>query len=129
MGKCTWCSREYDNTDGWCQNAAKNYGSFCSIRCEATAKSHGVEGKKGCFIATAVYDDYDHPIVLDLRKFRDNWLEKRIWGKKFIAKYYKFSPKFANIIGEKLILKKITMLFLIKPLHFIIIELNLTKQK
>ncbi|WP_297517065.1 CFI-box-CTERM domain-containing protein [Flavobacterium sp.] len=128
MGKCIWCSREYASYDRYRTNAAKNFGSFCSIRCEATAKSHGVEGKKGCFIATAVFDDYNHPVVFDLRQFRDNWLEKRSWGVKFISKYYLYSPKLANIIADNLTLKKFTMFFLIKPLHFIVIKLKLDKK-
>ena len=59
----------------------------------------------GCYIATMVYGDYDHPQVMVLRDFRDSYLQERNWGKRFIKFYYKHSPnwvaklkkhKFAN---------------------------------
>lgn len=46
----------------------------------------------GCYIATMVYGDYDHPQVMALRNFRDTYLAKRDWGKRFIRFYYKHSP-------------------------------------
>ncbi len=46
----------------------------------------------GCYIATMVYGDYDHPQVMVLRNFRDTYLAKREWGKRFIRFYYKHSP-------------------------------------
>ena len=46
----------------------------------------------GCYIATMAYGDYDHPQVIVLRGFRDNYLNNREWGKKFIKYYYKHSP-------------------------------------
>ena len=52
--------------------------------------------KKGCFIATAVYGDYEAPEVVELRKFRDNVLEKNAFGRLFIKLYYKISPPFAT---------------------------------
>lgn len=47
----------------------------------------------GCYIATMVYGDYDHPQVMVLRDFRDNDLAVRYWGRLFIKIYYKYSPK------------------------------------
>ena len=46
----------------------------------------------GCYIATMAYGDYDHPQVMVLRKFRDEYLDKRDWGKRFIRYYYAHSP-------------------------------------
>ena len=45
-----------------------------------------VKSKKteGCYIATMVYGDYNHPKVLQLRYFRDNCLKKYIFGLYFI---------------------------------------------
>ncbi len=84
-----------------------------------TAKSES-KSSAGCFIATAVMDDYNHPIVLDLRKFRDNWLINRAWGKEFTNWYYINGPKAAKRIERSNMLKKITYFLLVKPLHFII---------
>lgn len=50
----------------------------------------------GCYIATMAYGDYDHPQVLVLRKFRDNYLDNREWGKRFIKFYYAHSPNWVE---------------------------------
>lgn len=77
------------------------------------------EDKSGCFVATACYDDYDHPIVLQLRFFRDNFLQKRDWGQKFIKAYYKHSPKYARYIARNNFLKTISKFIIIKPLYYL----------
>ena len=48
---------------------------------------------EGCYIATMAYGDYDHPQVLELRKFRDEILERSLIGRLFISIYYIFSPR------------------------------------
>jgi hypothetical protein len=50
----------------------------------------------GCYIATMVYGDYEHPQVMVLRDFRDSYLDKRSWGKQFIKFYYKHSPNWVE---------------------------------
>ena len=57
-----------------------------------------------CFIATAIYKDYNHPKVITLRKFRDDFLLTNGVGKSFVKFYYKNSPKFANYIKDKKVL-------------------------
>lgn len=49
--------------------------------------------KSGCYIATMVYGDYEHPKVKILRKFRDQFLAKHYLGRQFIKFYYKYSPR------------------------------------
>ena len=46
----------------------------------------------GCYIATMVYGDYDHPQVQVLRHFRDNVLSHYSIGRAFIRFYYEYSP-------------------------------------
>jgi len=75
--------------------------------------------KKGCFIATAAMEDYDHPVVCDLRLFRDNWLLKRNWGINFTNWYYTYGPKAARVIEKSLVLKKLTYVFIVKPLQLV----------
>lgn len=53
---------------------------------------------EGCYLATMVYGDYDHPKVIVLRKFRDNKLSNLYLGNVFIKVYYKISP----VLVEKL---------------------------
>lgn len=74
--------------------------------------------KEGCFIATACYNDYDHPIVYQLRDFRDYFLEQRKWGRKFISFYYKHSPRFSKLIESNNFIKHFIKICFIKPLYF-----------
>lgn len=52
----------------------------------------------GCYIATMAYGSYEHPQVLELRKFRDEILRKTIAGRFFIKTYYFISPKLVKIL-------------------------------
>jgi hypothetical protein len=51
-----------------------------------------------CFVATAVYGDYDHPYVKVLRAFRDGTLARSDTGRGFIAWYYASSPPWADFL-------------------------------
>jgi len=73
----------------------------------------------GCFIATATMGDYDDPMVLELRKFRDNWILKRTWGKKFVELYYYYGFIASEYIASNLILRKLSFYFIVKPVYFI----------
>lgn len=84
---------------------------------------------EGCFIATACYNDYDHPIVLHLRTFRDVYLSDKKWGRTFISFYYHHSPKYAQLISKNKFLKCFIKVFLIKPLYFLTKFLNLKNEK
>ncbi len=83
----------------------------------------GSENKKpaggGCFIATAAMGDYDHPVVVDLRMFRDAWLLKRNWGVQFTNWYYTHGPKAASVIEKSKLLKSATFILVVKPLQLI----------
>lgn len=60
-----------------------------------------------CYIATAVYGSYDAPNVLVLRKFRDNFLLERGWGKKIVSFYYKYSPEIACKLKKTSLINKL----------------------
>lgn len=55
----------------------------------------------GCYIATMVYGDYDHPQVLVLRDFRDTVLRKYALGRTFIRFYYKYSPTWVEYMKDQ----------------------------
>ncbi len=55
----------------------------------------------GCYIATMAYGSYEHPRVLELRKFRDEVLARSRAGRIFIAAYYKISPKLVLLLKNK----------------------------
>lgn len=122
---CSWCNGPIGdqiwsrniNVDG---KLKKSVQKFCSPKCEFEFAHEVTPEKSWCFVATAVYNDYDHPVVLDLRIFRDTYLDKFKWGKEFISFYYNYSPGIANIIGKNKILRFLALIFLIKPLHLII---------
>lgn len=64
---------------------------------------------EGCYVATMVYGDYDHPQVIILRGFRDSVLTKSILGRAFIRFYYHYSP-----IWVKYMQNRKTLNFIIK---------------
>lgn len=53
---------------------------------------------EGCYIATMAYGDYDHPQVVELRKFRDECLLQSLFGRIFVHLYYWISPKMVAIL-------------------------------
>lgn len=54
----------------------------------------------GCYVATCVYGSYDTPEVWTLRRFRDNYLGRRAWGRAFIRTYYAISPTAVKLFGN-----------------------------
>jgi hypothetical protein len=77
------------------------------------------KSSSGCFIATATMGNYNHPVVYELRQFRDNWLLNKTWGQKFTEWYYKNSPKVAEIIKDSPTLKTLTFILIVFPLYCI----------
>ena len=55
---------------------------------------------KGCYVATAVYGSYDCPEVWALRRYRDEYLAKHVWGRAFIKGYYAVSPTAVSLFGK-----------------------------
>ena len=80
---------------------AKVYENYSSLSRYQTKKE-----KSGCFIATAVYQDYDAPEVIVLRKFRDKKLNRCLLGRVFIKVYYFISPMIANLLSNHKIISK-----------------------
>jgi hypothetical protein len=74
------------------------------------------KSKSGCFIATAAMGSYDHPKVMELRYFRDNWILQKSWGEGFVKWYYHYGAIAAKVIEKSSILKKISYIFIVKPL-------------
>lgn len=65
-----------------------------SVKIPAAASS-------GCFVATAVYGDYECSQVMILRRFRDEILEKSRWGRNFITFYYQNGPSWAQMVKRR----------------------------
>lgn len=78
---------------------------------ENIASSNGNK-KEGCYVATMVYGDYNHPNVKILRNYRDTKLHKSLWGKIFICLYYKLSPKFVQLFRRFRLFHNVSRLIL-----------------
>jgi hypothetical protein len=66
------------------------------IRRQMRGGGSDTSGGTGCYIATMAYGDYNHPQVLHLRTFRDDFLGKSLFGRTFIKIYYRYSPFFVE---------------------------------
>ena len=62
---------------------------------------HQPQSSSGCYIATMVYKDYNHPKVMVLRDFRDDFLLNYFVGRKFVKFYYKYSPPLVELLRDK----------------------------
>ena len=81
------------------RNALGNIKTQIQSATRRTTSSSSSSG--GCYIATMAYGSYEHPQVLELRKFRDNTLSKSSFGRGFIKTYYKYSPKLVEHLKDK----------------------------
>lgn len=59
---------------------------------------------------------YDHPEVMKLRNFRDNWILEKKWGENFVTWYYHYGAIGAKYIEKSFLLKKVCYLLIVKPL-------------
>lgn len=92
------------------KNLIRNEFAKCTYYSDKNALKNALGS--GCYIATAVYGDYNSYEVLKLREFRDNVLAKNVFGRAFIEFYYSVSPwlsvkmkhfKPANAIAKKIL--------------------------
>ena len=67
---------------------------------KALPKSSAVPGGGGCFVATAVYGDADHPQVAALRRFRDERLLQHTTGRTAVRLYYLAGPVLARFLAD-----------------------------
>ncbi len=65
------------------------------------------QNEGGCYIATMVYGNYDHPQVLVLRNFRDKFLVNYLFGKSLIKFYYRYSPLWVKFLKNRRIINKL----------------------
>jgi len=79
--------------------------NFWDLYEQAEGKAKGGKGAAPCFVATAAHGDYQHPHVVILRRFRDNFLLSNAIGTRFVDWYYAHSPKYARIIKDSSVLR------------------------
>jgi ribosomal protein S27E len=97
-------------------------GNFSQLK-EAYLKKYSTSFKDKetsfCFIATATMGSYDHPQVMELRHFRDEWILQKSWGESFVKWYYHYGAIAAKFIDKSYILKKFSYLLIVKPLVYL----------
>jgi hypothetical protein len=69
----------------------------------------GGSGGNFCFIATAAFGSYDHPMVQVLRAFRDRFLAKLPFGSQLIQTYYAAGPAMADAVDKSSALRGIAV--------------------
>lgn len=89
----------------------KDYNKVDSVTISEDSKPAGK-----CFIATATMGSYNHPKVMELRDFRDNWILQKSWGQQFVKHYYYYGEKIATRIESSLFLKRASYIFIVNPL-------------
>ena len=72
-----------------------------------------------CYVVTATMGDHFHPWVIELSAFRDQVLMKSSLGMCLVRFYYYWSPVFARLIASSFILRKLSLVFVVKPALFI----------
>lgn len=105
--------------DGWARNKNRNLilfhrkGWHGALDVKALKN---IERKSGCFIATACYEDSEHPAVHMLRRFRDERLVHHRSGRGFIRLYEQLSPPVADLIRSRPWARRLVRGLLVRPL-------------
>lgn len=129
VGDKTYCEPDA----AWCAEFKKYCQQFYNGAFDSSAYTAALVGgpkKSGCFIATAAMGSYDHPSVLVLRKYRDDILADSEIGRKFVDAYYNLSPRIAEVIAQRELLKRLTRILVVRPASwFANIHLMRSKRK
>ena len=82
-----------------------------------------------CYIATLCYGDYHAEQVCSFRDFRDNYLKKYTWGKRFISNYYLVAPKVTAVLAGHKTVNLLIKLTVLNPILSLIKLLALDKNR
>ena len=86
---------------------------------ELTSGKEPEVGNPSCFIATAAYGSSQEEKIDSLRWFRDNYLLNTKFGKAFVSFYYENSPRLADYIKDKPLLKAMVRGALYAPISYV----------
>ena len=87
-------------------------GDLSSVVDKIQSSAERVKKSGSCFVATAVYEDYDHPQVIRLRAFRDHFLSSSSLGRILIRIYYVVGPFLAIFPTRSRVTKRLLRLIL-----------------
>ena len=102
------------------QDRPEIYDKCKDVFSASGSNTSDTNNNSGCFVATATMKNYNHPIVLDLRNFRDLFLLKSWYGRLFVKSYYLVGPFFARLISKSKLLRSLSFNLLIVPIHNLI---------
>ncbi|HEY3452441.1 MAG TPA: CFI-box-CTERM domain-containing protein [Myxococcales bacterium] len=80
-------------------------GSLAAVENLTTGHVLWILPKGPCFLATAVYGE-DAPELDDFRAFRDRVLLPSLFGRAFVAGYYRVGPRLAPMVGSRPALRR-----------------------
>jgi len=90
------------------------YAIYRAGKREGSRKGYGVgyargrrKGKSSCFVASAAFQDPNHPCVQILRRYRDDVLERTIAGRIVIGAYYLVGPYGAKVLEHRPRIRKV----------------------
>ena len=102
-------SREKSTSKLYNSHKGPKPGYYSGPPLEILSNGHTSTSKSsdGCYIATMVYGDYEHPQVLVLRSFRDDFLSHSLLGRSFIHFYYKYSPGWVKTLENNRLINRV----------------------
>lgn len=87
------------------EKSASGKGQCRNCFNEVEISGHKIQKpSSGCFVATAVYGSYNHPDVIELRRFRDEILHDSMCGSALVSLYYRYGPVFARYLRDRQLL-------------------------
>lgn len=87
------------------EHKSKEGDTRITVKSKPTPPPQAQTSPKWCFVATACFGDFDHPLVIELRQFRDQVLMKSRGGAAFTNAYYRFGPYLASVLEAMPVLK------------------------
>jgi len=104
---CAWCGNDELKSDYYRSPSFSTRGVRVPICDDCFIEETGGNtqfqnrpSKSGCFIATAALGNPFDPSIILLKRYRDEYLLKTLFGRVFVYLYYIFSPPIANIISK-----------------------------
>jgi len=90
-------------TDSFADGDLDDFGDADSGSAENQPQQIAEKPANDCFVATAVFNDPNHPCVVQLRKYRDEQLCYTFSGRLFIKIYAVIGPVLAKLCRVRLL--------------------------
>lgn len=91
-------------------------GSRAQEMLERIAGDPNLKDRGKCFIATAACESPESPEVVELRRFRDQVLQRTGPGRLLVSAYYAFSPPLARALSNNQTAARIARNWVVRPL-------------